>query len=385
MSKMKKGFSPMLITDIRTTVLLERALWGRPEAHSTHIGDDRTREVGPGYTPRTPGSVLVEIETDEGLVGLGLGGGGQPGAHVIEHYLEPLLVGQDSAQIQVLWERMYRATLRYGQAGIVLMAISGIDLALWDLRGKRAGKPVYDILGGKRKERVPVYVTNRDPSWAREQGFAGIKFGAPYGPLDGREGMRKNEKYIASARERVGPRVDLMIDCSCTWNVKYAMEMAHILAPYGLAFIEEPLPPHNLAGYRRLRRKIDSTRIATGEHFYTRYAFRHLLEAEGADIIQPDIRWTGGLSELLQIHDLAMEYDIPIMPHRGGMAWSLHFILAHENCPLAEGLTLMEEETALSIFAGEPVPTDGCLTASDDPGFGLHLIEENIPRFRIEG
>ncbi|MGM0400843.1 MAG: enolase C-terminal domain-like protein [Chloroflexota bacterium] len=376
----------MLITDVQTTVLLERALWSRPEAHSTRIADDdRTREVGPGYKPRTPGSVLIEIETDEGLLGLGLGGGGWPGAYAIEHYLKPLLVGQDPTQVQALWERMYRATLRYGQAGIVLMAMSGIDLALWDLRGKQVDKPVYDILGGRRKEPVPVYVTNREPSWAREQGFAGLKFGAPYGPLDGREGIRKNEAFIASARKQVGPDVDLMIDCSCTWDVKYTVEMAHILAPYGLAFIEEPLLPHNIDGYRELRREIDSTRIATGEHFFTHHAFRPLLEAEGADIIQPDIRWTGGLSELLHIHDLATEYDIPIMPHRGGMAWSLHFILSHENCPLAEGLTLTEQEAAQSIFAGEPLPTDGYLTVQDAPGFGLDLVEERLSELCIEG
>ncbi|MEA3407592.1 MAG: enolase C-terminal domain-like protein [Chloroflexota bacterium] len=374
----------MPITDIRPTVLLERALWSRPEAHSTRIAaDDRTREVGPGYKPRTPGSVLVEIESDDGLVGLGLGGGGHPGAYVIEHYLKPLLLGQDPVKTQSLWERMYRATIRYGQAGIVLMAMSGIDLALWDLRGKQADKPVYDILGEKRKERVPVYVTNREPSWAKERGFAGVKFGAPYGPLDGQEGMRKNEAFIASAREQVGPDVDLMIDCSCTWDVEYTIEMAHILAPYGLAFIEEPLLPNNIAGYSELRRKIDSTRIATGEHFYTHHAFRPLLETEGADIIQPDIRWTGGLSELLRIYDLATEYDIPVLPHRGGMAWSLHFILAHENCPLAEGLPLTEQEAVQSVFAGEPVPTDGYLTVGDSPGFGLRLIEDRIPEFRI--
>jgi L-rhamnonate dehydratase len=174
-----------------------------------------------------------------------------------------------------------------------------------------------------------------------------------------------------------------MIDCSCTWDVEYTIEMARILSPYGVAFIEEPLLPHNIAGYSKLRREIDSTRIATGEHFYTHHAFRPLLEAEGADIIQPDIRWTGGLSEFLRIYDLATEYCVPVMPHRGGMAWSLHFILSHENCPLAEGLTLTKQEAAQSLFAGEPVPTDGYLTAGDGPGFGLCLVEDRIPELRI--
>jgi len=126
-----------------------------------------------------PGSVLVEVETDEGLVGLGLGGGGWPGAFVVEKYLSPLLLKQNPLETEHLWERIYRATVRYGQTGIVLMAISGIDLALWDLKGKALGQPVWKLLGGKARESVPVYATVRDPVWAQAQGFCGVKLGSP--------------------------------------------------------------------------------------------------------------------------------------------------------------------------------------------------------------
>lgn len=331
-----------------------------------------------------PGSVLVEIQTDEGLVGLGLGGGGWPGAFAVEKYLSPLLLEQDPLEIERLWEMMYRATVRYGQAGIVLMAISGIDLALWDLKGKALGQPVWKLLGGKVRESVPVYATVRDPVWAQARGFCGVKLGFPYGPPDGREGMRKNEAFVAATRERVGPDMDLMIDCARTWNVAYTLEMARILAPYRVAFIEEPVAPQDVKGYARLRRNVGSTLIAGGEHAYTRYAAGQLLERGALDIIQPDIRWTGGLSEVIKICDLASAHDVPVIPHRGGMAWSLHLIMARSNCPLAEGLVLTEEEATYSIFAGEPVPLDGHLDVSDAPGFGLTLRPEAIDEFRGE-
>lgn len=196
--------------------------------------------------------------------------------------------------------------------------------------------------------------------------------------------MRRNEAFIAATRERLGPRMDLMIDCARTWNVAYTLDMARILAPYRITFIEEPVAPQDVDGYARLRRTVGSTLIAGGEHAYTRYAARQLLERGAVDIIQPDIRWTGGLSEVISICDLASAYDIPVMPHRGGMAWSLHLIMARPNCPLAEGLVLTEEEAAYSIFAGEPVPVDGHLDVYDAPGFGLTLRPEAVERFRGE-
>ncbi len=370
----------MRITAVRATLLQERVLWARSVEKLVSIAPPGDRQARPG-TP-TPGSVLVQVEADDGLVGLGLGGGGWPGAFVVDKYLSPLLLGENPLDIERLWERMYRATLRYGQAGIVIMAISGIDLALWDLKGKALGQPVWQLLGGKARDRVGVYATMRDAAWAQAMGFCGVKFGSPYGPADGREGMRKNEAFIADVRERVGSEMELMIDCVGQWDVAYTLEMARILAPYRIAFIEEPVPPHDIEGYARLRRSISSTLIAGGEHAYTRYAARQLLEQGALDIIQPDIRWTGGLSEVLKICDLAAAHNIPVMPHRGGMAWSLHLIMARPECSLAEGLVLTPQEAEYSAFDGEPVPVGGCLSVSDAPGFGLSLRPEALDRLR---
>ncbi len=371
----------MQIRDVKATLLMERVLWAR-EIECIVTVRSRQDSRPPGRRMPWPGSVLVEIEADDGVSGVGLGGGGWPGAFAVEHYLKPLLIGEDPLATERLWETMYRATYRHGQAGILLMAISGIDLALWDLKGQVMGQPVWRLLGGKAREQVPVYATVRDAAWAQAQGFCGVKLGGPYGPRDGREGVRKNEAYVAALRERVGPDLDIMIDCARTWDVEYTIHMARVLAPYRIRFIEEPIPSHDVDGYLRLRRSVHSTLIACGEHVFTRYAARALLEKGAVDILQPDIRWTGGLSEVIKICDLAAAYHIPVMPHRGGMAWSLHAIIARPECPLAEGLVLTREEAAYSVFVGEPVPERGTLTVSDAPGFGLTLLAERIERFR---
>lgn len=371
----------MRITAVRAMLLKERVLWARPVEKIVSIASPRDCKAPAPSTP-TPGSVLVQVEADDGLVGVGLGGGGWPGAFVVDKYLSPLLLGENPLDIERLWERMYRATLRYGQAGIAIMAISGIDLALWDLKGKALGQPVWQLLGGKARECVGVYATARDAAWARVQGFCGVKFGSPYGPADGCEGMRKNEAFIADVRAQVGPDMKLMIDCAGRWDVAYTLEMARILAPYRIAFIEEPVPPQDIAGYARLRRSIGSTLIAGGEHAYTRYAARQLLEQGALDIIQPDIRWTGGLSEMVKICDLAAAHNIPVMPHRGGMVWPLHLIMARAECSLAEGLVLTPQEADYSAFEGEPMPVDGYLSVSDAPGFGLSLRPGALDRLR---
>jgi len=371
----------MQIRDVKATLLKERVLWAR-EIETLVTMRSRREVRPPGRQMPWPGSVLVEIQTDDGVSGVGLGGGGWPGAFAVEHYLKPLLIGEDPLDSERLWETMYRATYRHGQAGILLMAISGIDLALWDLKGQVMGQPVWRLLGGKARERVPVYATVREGAWAQAQGFCGVKLGGPYGPRDGREGMRHNEAYVAALRERVGPDMDIMIDCARGWDVEYTIHMARILEPYRIRFIEEPIPSHDVDGYLRLRRSVHGTLIACGEHVFTRYAARALLERGAVDILQPDIRWTGGLSEMIKICDLAAAHDIPVMPHRGGMAWSLHAIMARPECPLAEGLVLTREEAAYSVFDGEPVPEGGTLAVSDAPGFGLTLLPERLERLR---
>jgi len=266
----------------------------------------------------------------------GYGAGGAGGGAVIEQHLVKLLVGQNPFNIERIWDILYRSTMPYGQAGIAINAISGIDLALWDLVGKALSVPVYQLLGGDTKGRIPAYCTGNDIEQHLKFGYKRVKLAMAYGPADGREGQKKNVDLVKRTRELVGPDGDIMLDCYMAWNEQYTIEMAAMVEPYRVYWMEECLQPRDYEGFGRLRAAIKSTRIATGEHEYTRYAFRQLLDHRGAAIWQPDVHWCGGLTELRRIAALAAAYDIPVIPHGGGAFDSIHFILATPNSPWAE-------------------------------------------------
>jgi L-rhamnonate dehydratase len=284
--------------------------------------------------PGKLGGFTVEISTDKGVKGYGSGGTG--GGVVVTDHLTKLLVGEDPFNLERIWDILWRSTMYYGRAGVVINAISGVDLALWDLVGKAAGMPVWRLLGGATKRRIPAYCTGNDLEQHVEFGYKRLKLAMAYGPADGREGQRQNAALVRRARELLGPDGDIMLDCWMAWTERYTLEMAELVAPYRVYWLEECLPPHDYEGYGRLRAAIKSTRIVTGEHEYTRYGFRKLLEHNAAEIWQPDIHWCGGLTELRRIAALAAAYDIPVIPHDGGRRDSIHFIQATVNSPWAE-------------------------------------------------
>jgi len=280
------------------------------------------------------GGFTVEISTDKGVKGYGRGGPG--GGFVVEKHLTKLLMNENPFNIERIWDILWRSTMSYGRAGIAINAISGVDLALWDLVGNATGMPVYRLLGGETKSRIPIYCTGNDVDQHMEAGFKRLKLAIPYGPADGKEGMRKNVELAKSTRDKLGPDGDIMLDCWMSWTERYTLEMADMLAPYKVYWMEECLQPHDYEGFGRLNAAIKSTRIVTGEHEYTRYGFRQLLEHRGAEIWQPDINWCGGLTELRRIGALAAVYDIPVIPHGGGLGEAVHYIMATTNCPWAE-------------------------------------------------
>ncbi|MEK7404587.1 MAG: enolase C-terminal domain-like protein [Acidobacteriota bacterium] len=284
--------------------------------------------------PRQLGGFTVEISTDKGPTGYGSGGTG--GGLIVEKHLTKLLVGEDPFDVERLWDIMWRSTMHYGRMGVTVNAISGVDLALWDLIGHALGQPVYRLLGGQTKERIPAYCTGNDIEQHVEFGYKRLKLAMPHGPADGREGMRKNVEVIQRARKALGPDGDIMLDCWMAWTEDYTLEMAALAAPYRVYWMEECLQPHDYAGFGRLNAAIKTTRIVTGEHEYTRYGFRQLLEHRAASIWQPDIHWCGGLTELRRIAALAAAYDIPVIPHGGGGRDGVHFIMATVNSPWAE-------------------------------------------------
>lgn len=322
-------------------------------------------------------SFWVEISTDKGLKGYG--SGGPAGGAIVEGHLTKLLLGKDPFDVERIWDILWRSTMSYGRAGAVINAISGVDIAIWDLIGKAAGMPVYKLLGGKTKPRIPAYCTGNDIEQHIKFGYKRLKLAMPHGPADGREGQKKNTEVVKTTREALGPDGDIMLDCWMAWTERYTIEMAEMLEPYRVYWMEEVLQPHDYEGFGRLRQAIKSTRIVTGEHEYTRYGFRQLLAHNAAEIWQPDIHWCGGMTELRRIGALAAAYDIPVIPHGGGSRDSIHFIMATVNSPWAE-LFMPAPGGPQEVY--ERYEEDNKITRgpegiyaepSEEPGFGWDL------------
>lgn len=331
------------------------------------------------FRPSGPrvGSFWVEIDTNKGVKGYGPGGPG--GGVIVEDHLTRLLMGENPLDIQRLWDIMWRSTMSYGRKGVTVNAISGVDIALWDIAGKVLNAPVWRLLGGRIHPRIPCYCTGNDIEQHVEFGYTRLKLALPYGPADGRPGIRKNVELVKRAREAVGRDGDVMMDCWMALTERYTLELAEAFEPYNVYWIEEALPPDDFEGFGRLREQITSTRIVTGEHVYTRYGFRQLLRVNGAEIWQPDIHWCGGMSELIKIAHMAAAHDIPVIPHGGGSRDSVHFIYATPNSPWAEmfmpapgGPDVVYEryEEDNNLTRGP----EGIYTRpSDGPGFGWDL------------
>jgi L-rhamnonate dehydratase len=326
------------------------------------------------------GPSAVEITTDKGITGIGFGG---PGAgFVAEGHLAKLLVGEDPFDVERLWDIMWRSTLYYGRKGLVVHAISACDLALWDIVGQALGQPVYRLLGGATKAQVPGYCTGNDLEQHVAFGFTRLKLAIPYGPADGRAGMKKNVELVKRARGLLGPDGEIMLDCWMAFTERYTVEFAAGVEPYRVYWMEECLTPDNYAGFGRLNAQIDSTRMATGEHEYTRYGFQLLLDHNAADIWQPDMNWCGGLTELRRIAALAAAHDIPVIPHGGWRGGGAHFVIATPNSPWCEmfmpppgGPPEVYErfEQDNNITRG---PDGISMRPLDRPGFGWELITD---------
>jgi L-rhamnonate dehydratase len=284
--------------------------------------------------------------------------------------------------VELIWDQMWRATINYGRKGLAVQAISAVDLAIWDALGHYRGLPVYQLLGGKTKETMPVYATTARPDFAKEMGFHGAKFPLPFGPAQGQEGMKKNIEMVKKWREAVGPDFPIMIDCYMSLTVPYAIELARRCEPYNVKWIEETLPPDEYDNYAKIKEAVSTTLLTTGEHEYTRWGFRMLLEKKCCDVLQPDITWCGGMTEARRIVALASAYDIPVIPH-GSSVYSYHLQICFPSCPIAEFLVMSPKADKIvsyfgKLFKDEPLPKDGYVELSDKPGFGVELNREEL-------
>jgi L-rhamnonate dehydratase len=332
------------------------------------------------------GTLVVEIEADDGTVGFSVTTAGELGAFIVEKHLARFLEGSKVTDIERIWDQMYKSTIFYGRRGVVLNAISGVDLALYDLLGRIRQEPVFALIGGKVREELEFYATGARPDRAKELGFIGGKMPLHHGPAEGEEGMRKNLEMIRDMREKVGPDFWLMLDCWMSLDVDYATRLAHGAAEFGLKWIEEALMPDDYWGYAQLKRQVPPTMlVTTGEHEATRWGFRHLLEMKAADIIQPDVGWCGGMTELLKISALADAHGALVIPH-GSSVYSYHFVTTRTNSPFAEFLMMHETaEEVVPMFSplllNEPVPVNGRMKVPETPGFGVEL-NPDIAKFR---
>jgi L-rhamnonate dehydratase len=337
---------------------------------SSDFDPARSRWIGP--FSQLGGAILVEIRTEQGVTGYGMGGGGGAAAYIIEHHLGPLITGANALNVEALWEQMYHASLFYGRKGVTIMAISGVDLALWDICGKHAGQPVYKLLGGPNRDKVPAYYTGHDVDGALKLGFRAFKHPVRYGIEEGRDGMKKLISELREIRGKIGPDSQLMIDAICQWNVPYTLEMADRMQEFRLYWIEEPLSPDNLEGYAQLCREVRGPLIASGEHEYTRFGFEELIGHKAVKLLQPDTTWSGGLTELRRIAALAAAHNLPMAPHRGGSPYGLSVILTSPSCVLAESFGTLEKAGPI-MSAMTSRFENGYYYPSDKPGFGVDI------------
>jgi L-rhamnonate dehydratase len=343
------------------------------------------------------GWLVVEIELDDGTVGIGNAALAPHATKtVIDTYLAPLLLGQDPMNSEYLWQSMYRRTLPYGRKGIGMAAISAVDLAIWDAKGKLLGQPVFRLLGGRTKPNIPVYgsrlysqpleqLASETKAYVA-QGFKSVKLRFGWGPKDGVAGIRHNLDLVRTVREAAGENIDIMADCFMGWTLEYAKRMVRALAPFGLRWLEEPVIPDDIAGYAELR-AMGHVPIAGGEHEYTLHGFRQLLDAKAIDIAQFDVNRVGGITAAKKIADLCEAHEIVVIPHAGQMH-NYHVTMSTYAGPISEYFPKVPVEVGNElfwyIFDGEPEAKDGCIDLRDDgPGFGLTLKRPDAAAFRL--
>ncbi len=341
--------------------------------------------------------LVCEIETEDGIVGIGNAAlAPQITKKTIDTYLKPLVIGEDPFDYAYIWEKMYRRTLAWGRKGIGMTAISAVDIAIWDVLGKIINKPVFKLLGGRTKEKIPVYASKlysqpldklqKEAESYKKQGFKMYKMRFGWGPKDGSEGMKKNIQLVEAVREVIGESADLMLECYMGWNLDYSKRMMPKLMKFNPRWLEEPVIADDIHGYAELN-KMQMIPIAGGEHEFSLFGFKQLLDAKALSYIQYDTNRVGGITAAQKINALAEAYQIPVIPHAGQMH-NYHLTMANINCPISEFFPVHDVEIGNElfyyIFQGEPAPKDGYIDLDDNlPGLGISITNKFIKDFNI--
>ena len=308
---------------------------------------------------------------------------------IINDHLAKILVGKDCMSTEMLWDIMQQSTIPYGTSGLSSFAISAVDNAIWDLKGKVLQRPVYEIIGGPQKEKIFCYASNTEFSygtknsidWFLELGFKAVKLFLREGPESNLEGINRAEALVASTREQVGDDIEIAVDAWMSLNNEYAVRLAEALRPYRIKWLEDYLNPDNLDGYQNLRNRIPWQTLATGEHWYSIYPFAVAASKGIVDIFQPDLNWVGGITAGIKICHIAEAHGLSVIPHAStNYPYGQHLAFSMPAVPWAErsegvappGVPLEE----MVLLPGTPVIKNGYIIPSDAPGFGLEITEE---------
>jgi L-rhamnonate dehydratase len=356
-----------------------------------------------GIADGSQDDLIVLVHTDEGITGVGEVDSAPEAvralihagaSHAIANSLRDLLVGEDPREVERLWQKMYRGLIYIGRRGIALHALSGIDIALWDVAGKAAGKPVHELLGGAKRDRVRAYASRLMPDTPEEtseavaalcnDGFTAVKLG--WGVLG--QDPKHDVKLAAAAKEAAGD-CEILIDAGLGYggDAKVAIDVARELEQIGIFWLEEPFEPDEYEAYAELADAVD-IRVAAGEQDTTRWGFRELIERGHVDLVQPDVTRCGGISEWLRIAELARSHGVETVPH----AWKSGIIKAASlQCNAVIPDALFQEycvaETPINQTLTKerlPVEADGTILVPTAPGIGVTLDDEVVARYRVD-
>jgi D-arabinonate dehydratase len=375
----------MKITDVKTTLFevpLQDGAYGTSWA--------RTR----GYLKDLP-HVVVQIFTDEGITGIGLGGDGPPRliGNITENLLKPMIVGEDPLYVERIWDKMYRSTFSYGRGGVMIQAISGIDVTLWDIVGKVAKMPVYKLLGGyrdkaptyamtgyyKRSTKIEELLESRYIHWVNE-GFNAIKMKV------GLLGIDEDVRRVKVVRDAIGDEIALLVDANGAWKAHQAIRFANKIERYNPYWLEEPVRADDLKGYAEVVRAIDIP-VAGGENEYLRYGFRPLIENKAIDIVQIDLLKSGGFTEFRRISAIASAFGLPVGLHcTEEYEISMHAVASDPNSLRVEVHPDPQRNPLYQkLWEDPPKLSGGYIELPDKPGLGIELSEEAVKKHSIKG
>lgn len=366
----------MKITDVKTFLMHA----GAPNLKSWAADGSFGTQTYSGNLTGTRNWLFVKVYTDEGITGIGECSGWPRVIETAVQDLRALLVGEDPTHIERLWQKMMIAIMGHGMTGTVGGgAMTGIDMALWDIKGKALGVPVWNLLGGKVRDRIRIYAHANTPEVAlslKERGITAIKCGGVSDPV----------RKVAMLRDAVGDSMDIAIDLhGPPWLTPGdAAVLARALEPYGMMWIEDPIAPENLDGYRRIR---DAAHVplAAGERMATIWGLRELIEQDLVDVAQPDTGRAGGITQMRKIAAMAEAHHIMMAPHSGSLGpvaeyAALHLMAAIPNALILERIEDDWDGRARTVIP-HPVQKDGWLTVPDAPGLGVDIDEEFLAQF----